>query len=93
MITLPEFSSFKEINKADQALLAEFAAAVTVVDVIHKDLALMNQIVQTRLNTLLKLPDAIILASAAMHRAIVVTNDGQLLRLSTGDVTYAAQGF
>ena len=78
---------------ADQALLAEFAGAVTVVNIAHEDLALMNQIVQPRKTTHLKLPDAIILASAALNSATVVTNDGQLLSLSTRDVTYAVQGF
>jgi tRNA(fMet)-specific endonuclease VapC len=93
IITVLEFSSFRGINKADQALLAEFAEAVTVVDVAHRDLALMNQIVQTRQTTRLKLPDAIIMASAALHHATVVTNDGQLLKLGEQDATYATQGF
>ena len=81
VISILEFSSFSGMTSPDLDLLREFEAAVAVVDLAHTDQALIQLIAQTRLRTKLKLPDAIILASAALHEATLITNDAQLLKL------------
>lgn len=93
VISILEFSSFSGMTSPDLDLLREFEAAVAVVDLAHTDQALIQLIAQTRLRTKLKLPDAIILASAALHEATLVTNDAQLLKLSNSDRAFAAQEF
>ena len=93
VISILEFSSFNGMTPSDFDLLREFEAAVTVVDITHADPALMQLIAQTRPRTKLKLPDAIILASAALHEATLITNDLQLLKQSDTQQTISAQGF
>ncbi len=93
VISILEFSSFSGMTSPDLDLLREFEAAVAVVDLAHTDQALIQLIAQTRLRTKLKLPDAIILASTALHEATLVTNDAQLLKQSGIEPTIAAQGF
>jgi tRNA(fMet)-specific endonuclease VapC len=93
VISILEFSSFSGMTSPDLELLREFEAAVAVVDLAHTDQALIQLIAQTRLRTKLKLPDAIILASAALNEATLITNDAQLLKFSSADPTFAAQEF
>ena len=93
VISILEFSSFSGMTSPDLDLLREFEAAVAVVDLAHTDQALIQLIAQTRLRTKLKLPDAIILASAALHEATLITNDAQLLKLGNSDRAFAAQEF
>ena len=93
VISILEFSSFSGMTSPDLDLLREFEAAVAVVNLAHTDQALIELIAQTRQRTKLKLPDAIILASAALHEATLITNDAQLLKQSGSEPTIAAQGF
>ena len=53
----------------------------------------MAHITELRQRKALKLPDAIVMASAAVHQATVLTNDIQLLKLAALDPLYLAQGF
>ena len=93
VISILEFSSFSGMTSLDLDLLREFEAAVVVVDIAHTDQALMQLIAQTRLNTKLKLPDAIIVASAELNDATLITNDAQLLKHGNTDSPITAQGF
>ena len=93
VISILEFSSFSGMTVADIDLLREFQAAVAVVDIAHNDQTFMRLIAQTRLRTKLKLPDAIILASAALHESTLITNDVQLLKHGDADQTFVAQAF
>lgn len=93
VISILEFSSFSGMTSPDLDLLREFEAAVAVVDLAHTDQTLIQLNAQTRLRTKLKLPDAIILASASFHEATLITNDAQLLKLGNSDRAFAAQEF
>ena len=53
----------------------------------------MQLIVQARLRTRVKLPDAIILASAALHDAKLLTSDAQLLKHGDADQKFVARAF
>ncbi len=81
------------LSEHDRHLFMQFVSRVTVVDVMHGNSALMAHITDIRQRKTLKLPDLIIMASAALHHAAVVTNDAQLLKLGANDPEYAALGF
>lgn len=93
VINVLEFSGFDGLSADDRHLLSQFVLRVTVVDVVFSNIALMAQIADLRQRKALKLPDAIVMASAALHQATVLTNDVQLLKLAAADPAYAAQGF
>lgn len=70
-----------------------FLSRVEVVDLAYENKTLMALIADTRKRRVVKLPDAIVAASAVLNQAILVTNDAQLLKLSAEDASYAALPF
>lgn len=64
-----------------------------MVDVAHNNAALMDHIAALRKSRALKLPDAIVMASAVLHEATVITNDAQLLQVGASDANFTALGF
>ena len=66
---------------------------VAVVDLAYENNALMTLIADARKRKAIKLPDAIVAASALWSQAILVTNDAQLLKLAAEDSSYAALPF
>lgn len=93
VINILEFSGFQGLSAQDRELLSQFVSRVTVVDLVYDNRVLMACISTLRQTKALKLPDAIVMASAALHQAIVLTNDAQLLKLAATDSMYAAQSF
>ena len=81
VISALEFSGFSGLTDADRALFAEFTRRVDVIDLTFTDQALMDTIGTLRRSRALKLPDAIILATAMVNQAGLLTQDDQLLRL------------
>lgn len=59
----------------------------------HANSALMALIADIRKRKTVKLPDAIVAASAVLSQALLVTNDAQLLKLAAEDANYAALSF
>ena len=53
----------------------------------------MALIADVRKRKVVKLPDAIVVASAKLHRATLLTNDVQLLKLAVNTTNYSAQSF
>ncbi len=62
--------------------MSEFAERVAVVGLDHSCLALIGRIVSVRQQHKLKLPDAIIAATALETDAILLTDDAQLRKVS-----------
>ena len=93
VINILEFSGFPDLSAQDRDLLSQFVSRVTVVDLVYDNSALMTCISTLRQSKALKLPDAIVMASATFHQATVLTNDARLLRLSSTDSMYAAQSY
>jgi tRNA(fMet)-specific endonuclease VapC len=93
VINVLEFAGFEGLSDHDRNLLAQFVSRVTVVDLAHSNVALMAHIAAIRQTKALKLPDAIVMASAALHQATVVTNDAQLHKLAAIEQHYAVLGF
>ena len=82
VINVLEFLGFEGLLAEDRELFNIFVSRVFVVDVTFSDTALMSQIGQLRKSRAIKLPDAIIAASAVLHQATLVTNDVQLQKLA-----------
>ncbi len=93
VISALEFSGFSGLTDADRALFAEFTGRVDVIDLTFTDHALIETIDTLRRSRSLKLPDAIILATATVKRAVLLTQDDQLLRLNGVVAGAAVQRF
>ena len=81
------------MTDADRALFAEFTARVSVIDLTFTDPILIGTINTLRSARALKLPDAIILATAAVKQAVLLSRDDQLLRLNGAVAGAAVQNF
>ena len=93
VINVLEFLGFEGLTTDDQNLLSTFVSRVNVVSLNYDDQLLMAKIISLRQSKALKLPDAIVVASAAVHHAILLTNDSQVLSLADRDSSYPARGF
>ncbi len=76
-----EFLSFSGLSDADRKLFEAFAERVDVVGLNRTDRALLAEAASLRARRSVKLPDAIVMASANVHGAVLVTRDDQLLRM------------
>ena len=93
VINVLEFLGFDGLTEQDRLLLDAFLLRVTVVDVAYNNSALMAQIAVIRQRKTLKLPDAIVMASAALHDAIVISNDVQMQAAGSNVNPAAVVGF
>ena len=93
VVTVLEFLGFDGLTEQDRLLLDAFLLRVTVVDVAYNNSALMAQIAVIRQRKTLKLPEAIVMASAALHDAIVISNDVQMQAAGSNVNPAAVVGF
>jgi tRNA(fMet)-specific endonuclease VapC len=93
VINVLEFLGFDGLSESDRALFLELTSRLVVVDLIYDNTPLMERVTDLRKSRAVKLPDAIVMASAAIHDATVVTNDAVLLKLSAAESVYTAQAF
>jgi tRNA(fMet)-specific endonuclease VapC len=93
VINVLEFLGFDGLSESDRALFLELTSRLVVVDLIYGNTPLMERVTDLRKTRAVKLPDAIVMASAAIHDATVVTNDAVLLKLSAAESVYTAQAF
>jgi predicted nucleic acid-binding protein len=80
VITQLEALSYPSLSSDDAELLARFFARIDVVNLTVEQPILLETIVGMRQNRVLKLPDAIVAASAVVSNAILVTADKELIR-------------
>ncbi len=78
VISRLEFFAFASLSKFDKDLFERFVSRVTVVDLAMHNPLLLDAISEIRIQSGLKLPDAIIAASAKSVNAILVTADVKL---------------
>ena len=75
-----EYLSWEGLTEEDEDHFRQFLSMINVVDVLTADAVLKNRIVEIRrTNTKIKLPDAIVMASASVTGSILLTRDHQLL--------------
>lgn len=70
-----EFKSFSNLSLHDIELFDAFVSIVSVLDLVASDITLKNKIIEIRNTYKLRLPDAIIAASAIINNAILITGD------------------
>jgi tRNA(fMet)-specific endonuclease VapC len=76
-----EFLSFPGLSEKDKQLFQSFLAKISVIDVCTGDVQLKERIQDYRRAKKLKLPDAVIAASASVHACQLVTADKHLLKI------------
>jgi tRNA(fMet)-specific endonuclease VapC len=73
-----EFLAFPNITQQDRQAFQRFSERVDVVGLDRAEPALIDRIVDLRQQYRVKLPDAIIAATAVERNATLITDDGQL---------------
>jgi hypothetical protein len=82
IISYLEFLSFPQLVAADEALFADFCERVETIGLTLGDAGLVAAAIRVRREAGLKLPDAIIAATALTHNAMLVTADGDFARVA-----------
>jgi len=77
-----EFLAFPNLSENDRRILQEFSDAIEVVGLGRTERALIDRIVSWRAQYRLKLPDAIIAATAVERDATLITDDRQMRKIS-----------
>lgn len=80
VVTVLEFLAWPQIEEPMRDVFRRFVERVDVTDLRGDDKALMSAIIELRRSRALKLPDAIVLASARLARAMLITRDVRLLK-------------
>jgi len=75
VISYLEFLAFDGLLDVDRVCFTNFCKRVEIVSLSHNDSKLMKQALELRSNYRLKLPDAIIGATALSRNALLITND------------------
>jgi predicted nucleic acid-binding protein len=70
-----EFKSFSSLSLNDIEVFDAFVSIIKVLDLLSSDIILKNKIIEIRNTYKLKLPDAIIAATAIINNAILITAD------------------
>lgn len=83
VISVIEFLSFSALNQEDKDLLYRFISETEVIDLTMDNSALLHTITQLRSRYKIKLPDAIIAATAMHQQAILITNDKHFTNISS----------
>lgn len=75
-----EYLSWEGLAEEEEKRFREFLSMINVIDVATADIGLTSRIVEIRrANSKIKLPDAIVMASAAVTGSVLLTRDHQLL--------------
>ncbi len=82
IITRLEFLAFERLGRADARLFGRFLEQVVVVPLTNDDADLIEAALRLRKKYRLKLPDAIVAASALVNDAALVTADREFDRVT-----------
>jgi hypothetical protein len=88
VVSYLEFLAFDDLSESDRACFASFCGRVEIVPLAHDDTGLIDLALSLRRRNRLKLPDAIIGATALSRDALLITNDSHF----TGISKLAVQG-
>ncbi|MBW1650330.1 MAG: type II toxin-antitoxin system VapC family toxin [Deltaproteobacteria bacterium] len=75
IISQLEFLSFSKISENDLKLFDVFTQHIEVVEILSSNIKLINDIIRIRKTYSIKLPDAIVAASAIYSDSVIITND------------------
>ena len=76
-----EFKSFPNLSLHDKELFDTFVSMINVFDLCASDIILKNKIVELRNTYRLKLPDAIVAATAIINNIVLVTADNDFKKV------------
>ena len=79
VITELEFLSYSKLSNNDVELFGRFKSRIDVVSIESSNAELMQTVCNLRLNTSLKMPDAIVAATAVVRNSKLITADVKLL--------------
>ena len=82
VITEMELLSFPDITPSEETLIRKMLADMTVYDI---DQTVKEEVIRLRRTSKLKLPDAIIAATATCYHAVLVTNDAEMRDISDSE--------
>jgi predicted nucleic acid-binding protein len=85
VISCIEYLSFPRIPESDKLLLKRLIEKVDVQDLAVSNTRLIEKITDTRKHRKLKLPDAVIIASAEINNAVLITRDKKILTARAGN--------
>ena len=74
-----EFLSFPNLSEHDKQIFRSFEQRVSVLNIESSNQDLIEKAIEFRSKYKIKLPDALIFASAVINSAVFITNDKQLL--------------
>jgi len=86
VISYLEFLAFDGLTAGDRASFEEFCAKVEVVALAHDNTTLTSLALELRSRHRLKLPDAIIGATALYRKALLITNDSHFDGIDRFDI-------
>ena len=81
IISFIEFLSFSNLSENDRQLFEEITKEMEILDINNEDNKLINLIIQIRKDYRLKLPDAILTATAISSNSDLITNDKAFQKL------------
>jgi predicted nucleic acid-binding protein len=76
-----EFKSFSSLSLNDIEVFDAFVSIIKVLDLLSSDIILKNKIIEIRNTYNLKLPDAIIAATAIINNTILITADKEFKKV------------
>lgn len=77
-----EFLSFPNLSASDKVLFSNFKNRIEVLSLEASNASFLQEIIQIRQNFNIKLPDAIIAASAIQSQSTLVSNDAIFSRVT-----------
>lgn len=81
IITVLEFLSFPGLSDGDRGCFEDFARRVEIVDLTASATALVERALFIRREARLKLPDAVVAASAQVNEVVLVSSDRDFSRV------------
>ena len=79
VISKLEFLSYPDLTDDEELAFSELLSDLTVFDLMSSDTALIREAVAMRIDGRLKLPDAVIAATALVNGCEVITNDAHFV--------------
>ena len=79
IISLIEFFSFSDLSDSDKSLFRKFIDRIIIIDLKAENSKYIELICSCRKSNKLKTPDAIIVASAIISDAILLTRDKEII--------------
>lgn len=81
IISILKFLSFTSIKEPDKKLFLDFIQKIEVIELKIDNLQPLDTITNIRANFKVKLPDAIIAATAIYKNAVLITNDKDFVKI------------